>query len=120
MSRRQNPVVVMINRNERTGDLSFQFGLLRRGRIEMVKYWREEAIMQMALLAKVAAELAMGRQLGGIDLTGLSLKKIIDDSPHLEWVENFIPQGVEKKAGNDCIRRRVSRPDLLQESRPPL
>jgi hypothetical protein len=93
MSHRRHPVVVMINRNERTGDLSFQFGLLRRGHVDMVKYWREGAVMQMAMLAKAVAELSMGKQLAGIEFTSATLKKIIDDSPYLEWVEEFIPPG---------------------------
>jgi len=95
MSSRRNPVAVMINRNTRTNELSFQFGLLRRGHIDSVRYWREGSLIEMAGLAKVVAQLVLADHLGATEFTVETLKKAVKDSVFLEFVEEYVPE--EKK-----------------------
>jgi len=97
MSNRRHPVVMMINRNIETGDMSFQFGLLRRGHVDMVRYWREDSLLQIAMLAKIVAEVSFAKQLGSIEFSGATLQKLVDDIPVLEWVDACIPGGKQKK-----------------------
>ena len=109
LSNPRHPVAVMINRNTRTSDLSFQFGLLRRGHIDTVRYWREDALMQMAALAKVVANMSFARQLGGIEFSAETVKKLVDESPFLEWVDDFIPGGKQKKVSMTLGERAKQR-----------
>lgn len=109
MSSRRHPVVVMINRNKKSGSLSFMFGLLRRGRVETVRYWREDAVMEMTTLASLVSRIAIAEKLGVIEFTSSSIKELIDhQEPLLECVEEYLPGGQQKKASM-TLGERASR-----------
>jgi len=110
LSNPRHPVAVMINRNTRTSDLSFQFGLLRRGHIDTVRYWREDALMQMAALAKSCRQHVV-RQAAGRDrvLCGDREEARTTKSPFLEWVDDFIPGGKQKKVSMTLGERAKQR-----------
>lgn len=108
-SKKSSPVVVEISKNTRTEDLSFQFGLLRRGIVNPVRYWREESVMQMAVLAKVVSELMFANKIGVVNISAENLKNVIGSNPHLELVEEFVPKkeqsDVSMTLGERAFRR---------------
>lgn len=93
----RNPVVVMINRNKRTKEFSFQFGLLRRGHVDSIRYWKEESLLKMASLAKFVSMLVLADQMGAATLSEEILEKAVKDSPFLEMVQKYVPEENKEK-----------------------
>lgn len=93
----RNPVAVIINRNKKTKELSFQFGLLRRGHVDPIRYWREYSLLKMAALAKFVSMLVMADQVGAATLSEEVLEKSVKDSPFLELVQKYVPEENKEK-----------------------
>lgn len=97
MDSRRNPVAVMINRNKRTREFSFQFGILRRGHIDSIRYWREDSLLKMAALAKFVSMLVLADKMGAATLSEEVLERSVKDSPFLELVQEYVPEENKEK-----------------------
>lgn len=111
MSTHPNPVAVMINHKKDTRELSFQFGILKGGRVQPVRFWNESMMFGLAALTKYLGAAASLQMLTGKGVTADLLKKVADETPQLRWVEEYVPSGRKKRAsmtlGERAIRRRA-------------
>lgn len=98
MSTHPNPVAVMINKKKDTRELSFQFGILKGGRVQPIRFWNENMMFGLAALTKNLGLAVSLRHLSGKEMTEDVLRVVADGSPQLRWVEEYVPLGRKKKA----------------------
>jgi hypothetical protein len=104
---RRPPVAVMISRNVTTGDLSFQVGFLRNGRIDSVRYWQGEAFMSMASLCMFLGQRFVVGMMTGKKITREYLKESVEKNHLFQWVEEYIPEQKKLKASMTLGERAV-------------
>ena len=89
MDNSRAPTGMRIQKDRSSGTLSFEFGRLVAGRLEPVRYWKEDALIHLATLSKFGASLHVLPMFLGIEITSESLKALHKDR-HLMLVEEAL------------------------------
>ena len=97
LSSHRHPMAVMINYNKGTKQFSFQCGLLKSGRVHNLRFWTENMLMEVAMLTRHLGTESLLQQFGVKEISSETLKKSVDESPFLRWVEEYIPVRDKKK-----------------------
>jgi hypothetical protein len=92
-----NPVVVRVSRNSKTGYLSYEFGLLASGKVQVIRHWGENRIYSLATLVKAAAALALSSNLTGADITAAQFERLVEREPMLRLVKDHFSAAQEQQ-----------------------
>lgn len=72
------PVVARVSVHRTNGELSYEFGVLRSGKVELLRYWRADRLYNLGTLLKVATSLSMTSTLTGSRMTPSLFRKVIE------------------------------------------
>ena len=93
-----SPVVMRVSKSTRIGDLSYEFGILRHGKVQMMRYWREERLYSMATLTKAATSLSLTSRLAGVEINREQFKLLIERNDFLVLVEDVMTGRQERQS----------------------
>lgn len=114
----RSPVVVRVSRNSKTGELSYEFGILRGGKVELLRYWREDRLYNLAMLLKAAAGLSLASTLSGMDVTPERLDRVVAQSGGaLQLIDTWMT-GEQEKAAKKNRRFGATIGELVGRSKP--
>jgi hypothetical protein len=74
------PIGVRVQKDRETGTLSFEFGRMVSGKLEPVRYWKEDNLIYLSSLSKLAATLHILPILGGTQVTAEMLRTHLKNS----------------------------------------
>jgi hypothetical protein len=94
----RDPVVMRISKNDSTNVLSFEFGILAGGKMQALRYWREERLYSIAILGRTAAALDLSSHLSGAQLSREKIEQVIRATEILEIVEGWVGGKQEKES----------------------